>query len=222
MNYLLIIACMVSFTEAVEQPKNQKLRISEARPARPGTKKPIDKEQLKTVITGIHVVVFSKDNLITQRISMKESDQWNQLLKQVETFVEERDPSFTPQYRVLLDASNTIINTLKSCFNAFIAPALKNSADKDTGTSNVSKIDITQVPLQSLEEQVYKLKPYLDSLKKLQTQLKPSKLGLFPSKKGKDSNAAKEVLNHLAFILEVTCDKIFTDLKKLAGPAKKL
>ncbi len=223
MNYLLIIALlMYPCIQAVGQNTKQEISISEARPVSPGTKKEVDKEQLKAVITGVHVVVFSKNILLTERITRNESDQWNQVLKEVEAFVQKNDPSLNSYYMTLLDASNAIINTLKTSFNAYIAPALKNPADKDAGTSNVSKIDLTQVPLQALEEQVNKLKAYKESLKKVQTQLKPSKLGLFPSKKGKASNAAKEVLNHLAFILEVTCDKIFTDLKKLTAPTKKL
>ena len=49
--------------------------------------------------------------------------------------------------------TNIIINTLKITFNRSIVPALKNPADKNTGTSHLRDIDLAQVPLKSIEEQ---------------------------------------------------------------------
>lgn len=219
--YIIIFLSSSSIIQAA-QKKAQEIVISEKRSLKSEKKKPSDKEQVKAIITGVHVRVFSKNILLTEKITREESDTWYEMLKQVESFVQDNDPTLMADYRTLVDASNTIINTLKITFNRSIVPALKNPADKNTGTSHLRDIDLAQVPLKSIEEQIHKLKPTRETLKALQIKLKPSKLGLLASKKAEASNNAKEVLRHLAFILEVTCDKIFIDFKKLSNPPTQI
>lgn len=222
MKYVWMIIVALSPSIKAAQKTKQEITISEARPLGTEKKKPVNKEHIKGIITGVHVRAFSKNILLTEKIGREESDKWYEMLKQVESFVQENDPTLIADYRTLVDASNIIINTLKISFNQYIVPALKNAADKNTGTHDLREIDLSKVPLKSIEEQLNKLKPTRETLRALQIKLKPSKLGLLASKKAQASNNAKEVLSHLAFILEVTCDKIFADFKKLMNPPKQI
>ena len=177
-----------------------------------------NRNDAEMVITGTHTKVFGKNNLITSRITPAESNEWYVMLSNVKEFVDKtaKDKSLTSgkwsAYETILDLSNKTINTLKTIFNSQIAPALKNPADKNEGISNYdpNKLDRTKLDLNVIRKLVNELQLFKAVLVKLQNDLKQTK-----AKKSKAVQDAHDIFSRLALTLEVTIDKISTDLNKI-------
>lgn len=169
------------------------------------------KKGLLPSITNLHIIVFGKDNLITQRITMQEATKWYDLLKGVNELVKKNDPRLLREYQSIANASNEILNTLKVVFNSQIAPALVNEKDKVEGISKLDSVTIapSAIDLKKIKELLDPLLITQKSLKTIQNTLKP---GFFTSGATTD---AMEVLKTVAFVLDVTIDKIFIDYKKV-------
>ena len=69
--YIIIFLSSSSIIQAA-QKKAQEIVISEKRSLKSEKKKPSDKEQVKAIITGVHVRVFSKNILLRRKL--RESD----------------------------------------------------------------------------------------------------------------------------------------------------
>lgn len=171
------------------------------------------KKEILPVITNFHVIVFSKDNLLTQRITAEQTTKWYSLLKDIQDFTMANDARLDKDYQVILNASNTLINTLKLVFNSYIASVLINSADKQEGTDKVDEHHFTfaALNLAKIKELIEPLKDTKKSLVDLQKRLKP---GLFTRAASSD---AMELLRTTAFVLEVTIDKVFIDFNKISA-----
>lgn len=169
------------------------------------------KDNAFAFIIGIHTKVFSKQNLITEHITMPDASDWYALLKGVEDYTRRNDKDRLPYYEKIRNASDTLINGLKIMYNTYILPALKDPKDGEAGiaTLNDSKIDITKVDLDAIKNAVNKFRSTKEGLVNLQKSLKKKLLI------SSGSRNARGVLTNLAFVLEITIDKVFADYEKV-------
>lgn len=187
------------------------------------------KDKFIMAITSAHTRTFSKENLITERISLEDSNVWNSLMNEIAKYVQ--GTLLMADFEQLQNVSNELLNTLKIVYGSKIAPAIIDAAKKDSGVNisiaNAStKIDKAKIkadairplidPLKIQEEIPKKIPTSIDAtIKKYEAQL-DSKWFSF----GKDKEIARikeiaEVLKRLALTLEVTIAKVFKDFQKL-------
>jgi len=172
-----------------------------------------EKDKFLMTITSAHTRVFSKDNLITERILPEDSAIWNALMSEIAQYVQRNGGKLTPEFEKLQRASNDLLNTLKIVYGTDIAPAITDQSKKQTGISltvaNASKINKALININSIKAKIAPLAEQENNAKNVPTQL---------DKRWLLSAADKDlavVLKQLALTLEVTISKVFKDAEKL-------
>lgn len=179
-----------------------------------------DKEKIALAITSAHTAAFSKDNLIISRLTENDQRLWDEAVKAAKIFVTENSSAHIKYLNRIDKANNALINTLKSAFNGYIAPALKNPNDKKEGLSRIdsSKIDLTKINIVKLEALVNTLQTTVDDMRQMQDELKskPTFWIIWTTDKKNKYIEANDLLNRLALTLDATAGKVITDtIKKL-------
>lgn len=187
-----------------------------------------EKEKMLQGIDAANIVAFSKENLIVGRIAPNDSLAWYDQLKRVKEFVASRDKGLLKYYDILVEATNELVNIQKLVYGSYVNKAFKREKDKASGlkaldTELVSfsdQIDASKLDISAIESQVNKLKKTKKDLSKLQSDLK-WKTRFSSEAKSEDRREARDVLQRVAFSLELTVDKVLRDFQKVKDAASK-
>lgn len=171
-------------------------------------------EKLKMAITSAHTRAFSKDNLITERVPLEESNIWNNAISEIANYLQQNNSKLTDEFNQLRNISNELLNTLKVNFGSYIAPAITDAAKKQTGV-NIStpgasaKIDKAKININGLQQSIARLAAQEKIAKEIPVKLASK---WFLSASDKD---LIPMINQLALTLELTLAKLPKDLNKL-------
>lgn len=152
----------------------------------------------------------NKENLMTQRISVANSDVWYALMNKVKDFVAKNDKDQLKFYDRVLPAATEILNTLKYIYNTQVAGAIINPADKEAGIATwAGKLDPNKLVLDPIKEELKKIIKAKADLAATQKSLK-DKIFISPG-----ARSAREVLLKLIDALDEISAKSLQDYEKL-------
>jgi hypothetical protein len=195
------------------------------------------------LIVSAHTAAFSKDNLLTQNITKKDRQVWENTLLLVRDYLQRNtsNKDLMKLYSTVERISKDLIDTLQATYKTLVAPAIVKQARVKGievpffGGVRVKERELVYSP-QTPQEKERDKKDILF----LATKIDPTKVDidaieqriktLQPTSKAlarlqefvKDLKAesdsernAKSVIERLAFFLENTIDKLFIDLERL-------
>ncbi|MFI5333377.1 MAG: hypothetical protein ACHQVS_04745 [Candidatus Babeliales bacterium] len=158
-----------------------------------GQKNESEKDKLLRLLTSTHTLVFSKDNLLTERIKPEDSNKWYDLLGSMRAFVNKKASDLNPQFEQLWIASADLLNTLKVLYGSQFSKK----------PLNLNTTFIEQ-QLETLKAQQQKVQTVLDAMNKK------------PRGYERDRHAeAREVVKNLALFLDATYAKVPRDYRKI-------
>lgn len=182
--------------------------------------------------TGIHTKVFSKDNLIANRLSGEEKKNWRDLIYTIDTYIQEnREPLLASQMATITKVSDSLLQSLQDTYTKFIEPAVLNKSAGLSGSPfDVKKVDVCKLKnITSLENTVKSfISKNIGFLQSLDPSLKSFQDGVVQkyraaqNKKNQNdmqSYAKKfyqaELVKRLALFIELTITKLGTDVAKI-------
>lgn len=180
--------------------------------------KEVTKDEMLKNITSIHTAVWSRDNMLTDRLNGPDTEKWRRLLKIARDFVRSNGGDV-----VLMDmidkASEEALSARKKIFNIYIAPAL-SVKDRVEGFSSIKadRINFSKIHFADMKRVLGELRAYSDMMRSVQTKIEVDAKA--DKKKKSKKQDAREVLNRLALTLELTLEKFSKDADRLEAASK--
>lgn len=173
----------------------------------------IGKNKIIMSITSAHTRVFSKENLITERISENDSVVWENLLTEIYKYVKNSasNINLVRGFNKIRAASEDLLYTLRLTYGVYILPAITDISKRQEGLNikapqAASKIDKSKINIDDILVKISSLKDQENSMKAVQNKLLTYKVS---------SPDVVDVLERLAFTVEVTISKVFKDAQKV-------
>ena len=85
-----------------------------------------EKEKIIMAITSAHTRVFSKENLITERIAEEDSKVWENLLSEIYKYVNKNGRNLVKDLNKIKIASDQLIDTLRLTYGLYILPNIND------------------------------------------------------------------------------------------------
>ena len=170
-----------------------------------------ESEKIIMAITSAHTRVFSKENLITERISEEDSKVWENLLSEIYKYVNKNGRNLAKDLNKIRVASDQLIDTLRLTYGLYILPNITDSSKREEGlniksTNASEKINKSAIKISSIMGKIEDLKEQENIMKRVQDKIIAYKVS---------SPDVVAVLERLALTVEVTISKVFKDAEKL-------
>ena len=170
-----------------------------------------EKEKIIMAITSAHTRVFSKENLITERIAEEDSKVWENLLSEIYKYVNKNGRNLVKDLNKIKIASDQLIDTLRLTYGLYILPNITDSSKREEGlniksTNASEKINKSAIKISSIMGKIEDLKEQENIMKMVQGKIVAYKVS---------SPDVVAVLERLALTVEVTISKVFKDAEKL-------
>ena len=153
-----------------------------------------DKESVIRAITGAHTRLFSVDNLYKKRMDASDIAEWNNVLKEIKSFVNKNGSEYISYFNSLSVANDDLINGIKLIFNT---------------RSNQAQVENQINILQRVKDKVVNVE---DGLNRENNKIKGKILTSAATKQTKQN--VIEVLGRLGLTLELTINKAINDARK--------
>lgn len=186
-----------------------------------GQEKLRDKIQLQQVLTGLHVRVFSQENLLLTPVDAKDKAAWGEVLEEIRKFVVANDPSLLNDFVAITDINMRLLTTLNEMYQQISAgqDGLKGKKVNVAKINFIELISKMEKNLSAPQAQLARIQQNLEKvLKSYREKSFSSRVkSIFTRKEKGEKGDACELLIIFALSIDTALQKVANDIGTLLG-----